>query len=530
MADTVHEFHNASSSLSALQSGVNIATTTGSQTAVIREIQFNNPNSKSLEVKIGDFSIGTTSDNTGFTGKELLKASQSITLSTTDSALWTGLRRQNGFSSTSATFDITFKSDHYFSPPTSDTVIGSENGWSQRNLQNGGGEPPTNPSAWGNAMEYFDGENQFSKPAGDYYYCRWCGSQKNNRGNNNQLYYYDYSADSSTQLVGTSSQAYGWYGKWSNKYLVRFQQPQDAYADRYWAVDTTDNSVYKSNVQFTRAFDTNTTSERNVEAFEIGKQTICCLDNLILVQGQPYRSNGQRMANLINIDDGKYITWPAHYSTSDRTKGMSSNDRSRQHYDSPMALCRGEDGTYYILNVFFSDGSGANKAGIECMSLGKTPATTYLSHGSPSGYNGDSTRPPLVWYYDIHAAGITDFTEFRATTNTSGYRDGMSANFFPLKKITATDSKSRYWIYMATKHTILIDLNQTTGTAACTRFKFNSSFAGTSAGTDQYYPWGDITDTGNELFADNTGPIYDTTVANDAWGTVGCRVTGILST
>ena len=106
----------------------------------------------------------------------------------------------------------------------------------------------------------------------------------------------------------------------------------------------------------------------------------------------------------------------------------------------------------------------------------------------------------------------------------------MSTHFFPLKKTTATDSKSRYWVYMAHKHTILIDLNQTTGTAACTRLKFSGSYAGAGTTDDQYYPWADVTDSGNELYADNTGPIYDTTAANTAWGNVGCRVTGILST
>ena len=529
MADTVHEFHNASSSLTALQAGVNIATTTGSQTAVVREIQFNNPNSKSLEVKIGDFSVGTTSDNTGFTGKELLKASQSITLSTTDTALWTGLRKQSGFSSTANYHDLNFNGEHYFSPPTSGTVIKSDSGWVQGNFMNGGGEPPQNPSAWGNAMDFWDGENQFSKPAGDFYYARWAGSARGSNGGSNQLYYYDYSADSSTQIIANDNSRRGWFGKWSNKYLISFKYSNNS-LDTYYAVDTTNNSVYKSNVQFTRAFDSNSTSERYVEDANPSKGTVSLLDNLCLCKGEPYRQNGQRCMSMFNLDDGKFITWPAHYSSSNRAIGMSVNDSTRQNYDAPASLCRGEDGTYYILNVFFSSGSGANTAGIEAMSLGKTPATTYLSHGSPSGYNGDSSRPALSWYYDIHAAGITDFTEFRATTNSSGQKDSMSAHFFPLKKTTATDSKSRYWIYMAHKHTILIDLNQTTGTAACTRFKFDGAWAGSGTTDDQYYPWPNVGDTGNELYADNTGPIYDTTAANTAWGTVGCRVTGILST
>ena len=530
MADTVHEFHNANSSLAALQSGVNIATTTGSQTAVVREIQFNNPNGRSLEVKVGDFSIGTTNDNTGFTGKELLKASQSITLSTTESALWTGIRRQGAFGSTATYQQLDFNSAHYFSPPTADTVMASDSGWVQGDFQNGGGEPPTNPSAWGNQMEYWDGENQFSKPAGDYYYARWAGNTRGSTGNN-QLYYYDYSADSSTQLVGTDNSCNGWFGKWSNKYLVRFNYSSTEILHRYYAVDTTNNSVYKSNVQFTRAYDTNTSSERNVEGCHKERGTVSCLDNLCLYKGAPHVNNGARFMSMFNIDNGKYITFKATLSTSDRTSGFSASSSGANNYDAPASLCRGEDGTYYILNVFFADtSSGANKGGIECISLGKTPVTTYLSHGSPGGYNGDGRNGTTVaWYYDIHGAGITDYTEFRATSNSSGQKDSMSAHFFPLKKTTATDSKSRYWVYMAHKHTILIDLNQTTGSAACTRIKFNDSYAGTS-GSDEYYPWGDVTDTGNELYADNTGPIYDTTAANTAWGTVGCRVTGILST
>ena len=528
MADTVHEFHNANSSLTALQAGVNIATTTGSQTAVVREIQFNNPNGKSLEVKIGDFSVGTTSDNTGFTGKELLKSSQSITLTTTESALWTGLKRQTGFSSTANYMQLNFDSAYYFSPPTADTVITSTNGWEQGDLNNGGGEVSPNPSQWGNRMEYWDAESQFNKDANDFYYSVWQGQIRSTTGTNNQLYYYDYSADSSTQIASNDNSAKGWFGKWSNKYLVRFRYSSNS-LDTFMAVDTTNNCIYKNNVQFIRAYDGNTTGERKIENANPETGTVSILDNFCTYKGNPHRSNNQRFMSMFNIDDGRYITWPAHFSTSNRAIGMSSNDSSRQHYDSPASLCRGEDGTYYILNVFFSSGSGANAAGIELMSLGKTPATTYLSLGSVRGY-GDGSRPPLVWYYDIHAAGITDFTEFRATTNSSGQKDSMSAHVWPLVKPTPTNSKSRYWIYMAHKHTLLIDLNQTTAAAAVTRFKWSGLYAGSGTTNDQFYPWENVGDTGNELYADNTGPVYNTTAANTAWGTVGCRVTGILST
>ena len=93
MADSIHEFYNNDSiGYTALSSGVNIGGTTASQKAVIRDIRITNTGNKTLALKLGNHSLGTATATETFSGTELLKESQNITISSADTLLWTGMR------------------------------------------------------------------------------------------------------------------------------------------------------------------------------------------------------------------------------------------------------------------------------------------------------------------------------------------------------------------------------------------------------------------------------------------------------
>ena len=82
MADQIHEFYNNDSlGFSDLSAGVNIASTNANQKAVIRDIRITNPASKSLSLKLGNHVLGTATATETFSGTELLKENQNITLS-----------------------------------------------------------------------------------------------------------------------------------------------------------------------------------------------------------------------------------------------------------------------------------------------------------------------------------------------------------------------------------------------------------------------------------------------------------------
>ena len=81
MADVVHEFYSQKGlTYSDIVNGVNIASTTGSQTAVVRDVAIKTTANKKVILTVDDIEIGNTSETVTLSGTELLKSSQNLKL------------------------------------------------------------------------------------------------------------------------------------------------------------------------------------------------------------------------------------------------------------------------------------------------------------------------------------------------------------------------------------------------------------------------------------------------------------------
>lgn len=85
MPDTLKEFYNNDVTLTSLQAGVTLVSTTSTQTAVVKDIEMNNPNIRDIDFRVG----GTTliSSNSSLTGSEIIGASSSMTMANSSQAL-----------------------------------------------------------------------------------------------------------------------------------------------------------------------------------------------------------------------------------------------------------------------------------------------------------------------------------------------------------------------------------------------------------------------------------------------------------
>ena len=92
MTDTIHEFYsNKGITYSDMANGIVIASTTGSQTAVIRDVAIKTTASKKVSLSVDDIEIASTSTTETLSGTELLKASQEIKMKPGQDLAWTGM-------------------------------------------------------------------------------------------------------------------------------------------------------------------------------------------------------------------------------------------------------------------------------------------------------------------------------------------------------------------------------------------------------------------------------------------------------
>ena len=175
MADAIHEFYNNDSlGYSDLSGGVNIGGTTASQKAVIRDIRITNTGNKTLALKLGNHSLGTATATETFSGTELLKESQNITLSSADTLLWTGMRYHsyNGRQYS----EIKWDSDWFFTRPVQDDDLKSSPGWKYGDNERF--RQPHSSSAYlhnytdfsNNQIAVWPAKECFGKDDKDYYY------------------------------------------------------------------------------------------------------------------------------------------------------------------------------------------------------------------------------------------------------------------------------------------------------------------------------------------------------------------------
>ncbi len=94
MADTITEFSNLTGkTFTEMKAGVSLASTTGSQTAVIRDVAIKNTNGRTVKLKIGSSTgmevASSSATKDVLSGTELLKASSALVLHTEQAPLFT---------------------------------------------------------------------------------------------------------------------------------------------------------------------------------------------------------------------------------------------------------------------------------------------------------------------------------------------------------------------------------------------------------------------------------------------------------
>ena len=519
MADALHEFYNASNlGFSTLNAGQNIGGTTGSQKAVIRDIQITNEGNKKIAVKLGDIVLATVTKTETLSGTLILKESQNITISASDSIRWTGI----GMSYESGTNfrELTWDADYYFLIPSATKNTKSSKGWVTDSDFRSNGSALQNLSELDGMCNVFNAHSMFGKDLGDYYYMRdYQRANGNNHVDSNKLYFYDASADSSTQVnAGNNAlDRRNWEGAWSNRYLIRFGQYSGTSYDRFDVFDTTTNSLSKDNSEMIRGFDSNTSSEDRMEDMPYDKRITSIMDKYCIIKGQMAYGTG-RAFHLIDVTTGRFRTFYGGNTNDHVTTRFMSNNSSYQNYYNTAQICKGEDNVYYVINTYTrgnSSTAGSSSAGFQVFSLGTDPATTYLAHGT--GAFGDVHATFRYGYVDN-----SNWDKFRLTESNIGSKQGYMSGFMPLKRITPTDSGCRYWMFMGSQACWLIDIQGTSDTAI-QLIKFDQ---GSNSG--HQYPWQGQSSLND--YVPNAWPIYDEAAAASGWGTVAARTTGILTT
>ena len=93
MADAIHEFSSDDDlSFANIANGHTVATTTGSQTGVVRDIAVTIPGEKSVNFKVDDVTVARAAGSSSIGGTLLMKASQTLKMFPADFAYWTGLK------------------------------------------------------------------------------------------------------------------------------------------------------------------------------------------------------------------------------------------------------------------------------------------------------------------------------------------------------------------------------------------------------------------------------------------------------
>ena len=93
MADVIHEFSSDTDiSYSDLAAGHTLATTSGSETAVIRDIAFEVPGGRSIDIQIDGITLARCAGSSAISGTLLMGSSQTLKAVPAESAVWVGIK------------------------------------------------------------------------------------------------------------------------------------------------------------------------------------------------------------------------------------------------------------------------------------------------------------------------------------------------------------------------------------------------------------------------------------------------------
>ena len=517
MTDTIHEFYsNKGITYSDMANGIVIASTTGSQTAVIRDVAIKTTASKKVSLSVDDIEIASTSTTETLSGTELLKASQEIKMKPGQDLAWTGMICNNQGNHTTQTQYWEIKSTQFFDPPV-DHEDATEYGLldyssfadRQGTWRSGGGAIPS-ASTFSNGITCWPAGNMFGKDAYDLYFSRYAYYAQANSGAN-KLWFYDDSAGSSTEVVGEKSDRKGWQSGVSNRYLVRPYETGGTMS-KFDIYDTHTNT-YTSDKMVKNY---NGSGNDVMNNYSNEQSQISIMDNYMFTKNLSASSGNQ--CALTDITTGNTIEWSHHNAQGTSFCAQSSSYRNRPSY---AQIVKNTNGNYYVLWMFV-EGSDTQEteSGVQIIDLGANPGSLI------SGNKGGSNYPSLAAKWNDTNV---DWFRWRLHEGTTSYRYGWTSGFHPMKRITPTDSGCRYWMLKTYYGTWIMDLDTITGTGrvgtdsgvTVKRLQWKHNGGSTSNNPSNFQTDWKI----GTLFLD-----YDGTAASSSYGTFDVRVTGILST
>ena len=519
MADTVHEFYSQKGlTYSDMVNGVNIASTTSSQTAVIRDVAIKTTANKKVILTVDDIEVATTSATTTLSGTELLKASQELKIKPGLELAWTGMICNNGGTHTTEKQYWKIKSSQYFDPPVDpqdDTQMAllqsSSYNDTQGTWRSGGGAIPS-ASTFSNGITVWPASNMFGKDIHDLYFSRYKYYAAANNGSN-QLYYYDDSAGSSTLVAAEATDRRGWCSGNSNRYLVRPYASGSSFS-KFDVYDTHTNTYTADrNIR-----NYNNTSNSSISNYSNERSVISIIDQYMFVKNVD--ATGGTGCALVDVTTGAMIQWNQHTTRNLAFCGQASSYTSRASY---AQIAKDSQGTYYVLWMFIEGTDVANtESGVQVIELGATPGSLI------SGNKGGSTYPTLLYRFSDNNVS---WINWKLVDSTS-IRYGWNTGFHPFKRMTPTDSGSRYWLCWTRYGAWVIDLESPPSVdygRAGKDYDPNMTVKNlrwkTSSGSNSWTPGAFATDwkMGTMSFD------YNGTEASSAYGTFDVRCTGILS-
>jgi len=531
MADAIHEFSsNGSLSYSDIASGHTVATTTGSQTAVVRDIAVTIPGGKSVDFRIDDVTVAKQTGSGALSGTLLMKASQTIKMFPSENAIWTGIKSQAsaGTNSQYKNADLLTTADYYLPPKeydgssstrdsmsTKSTVYFTGSSTAVTSLTNGG------DLASGSNITVYWADEHLNKPENDFYFTEYIDQAEQASGYNH-MKYYDSSANTVTEIFNADSSYRCWMGGYSNKNLILRNASSSFSSYKY--LDTTTNNV-------SSAITIKSSNNSQATSFAISETrcTFSALDDYCIIRTNVAGYSSSDKLGLFRISDGMFNYW----DTANSDGGNEYPVRNSSSYawgGFKPALVKNTSGIYYIIWPW-CQGTSASQFGLIIYQLGTSlqldTIVTSGTYGNPNGLNM-VTR----WRPGSGAGTNFDYRDFcTGDSNTANKHIGPYNGFRPLKKPTPTDSTSRYWMHCGAASgdgNFVLDMDNITdggssgdntagGMAYRNKIKFGTSDANATWPT--YH--GE---------AETWSPTWRASLLSSAYGTMKQRTTGILST
>ena len=530
MADAIHEFSSDGSlSYSDIANGHTIATTTGSQTAVVRDIAVTVPGGKAVEFRVDDVTVAKQTGSGAIGGTLLMKESQTLKMFPSEGAVWTGVKAQASAGSASQykNADIISASDYYVKPYSMTAGEGRTPMSSKSNIYITGSSTTVLSKTNGGGLNTstitpYWADEHFAKSEGDIYYTEYIGNADQNSGYNH-MKYYDASADTVTEIMDADSSYRSWVGGYSNKYLI-LRNASSSFSS-YKLLDTTTNTV-SSAITLKQSSNSSNTN------MSLG-ETRCyfsALDNYCIFRTNVAGYSSSDKLGIFRLSDGRFNYWnTANSDAGDQYPIRNSSSYAWSGWRP--SLVRNTSGIYYVLWPW-CHGTSTSQFGLIIYQLGGAEQidkiVTSGTFADPDGLNMVTRWRPTNGGGDINF----DYRDFAcADDNTSGQHIGPYNGFRPLKKPTPTDSTSRYWMHCGGASgdgSYVLDMDNVTdggssgdntagGMAYRTKVKFGTS--NTNVTWPSYY--GE---------AETWTPTWKSSLLASAYGTMKQRTTGILST